>query len=461
MLRRWLPLLTLAAAMSAFACRARPPDQRSAPPAASTTSIEPRGAAGEGVEGGSGRPETSEAAHVAADDHTRAIREARRKVAGGDEAGAIAALDAVIAVLPEGSPERTSASCELATIFNNRAERIFRKDPRLGEADMRRARELCPGAERIAQNLAAVLFARALEEDRASAAGRTRAIAFLNEAVELDGTRVEALLVIADLKLQENEPTVGLELLQRARALAPDDARVAARLGAAEKTARVELGFRDTRHNHFVARFEGYAQERIAWQALDLLEQAYFSVGKSLNLYPSDPITVVIYTGAQYQQATSLPDWAAGSFDGKIRIREGSLAAERGELKALLWHEYTHAVLATLPVPLPAWLNEGLAKHFEGEGSAAKAALAQARGALPGWDVMQQRSFTGIADPAQARLAYAMATGLVASLVEKRGEYALQGLLSRLKQGEDLEQAFLGTYAVTPRQHFESWVRGL
>lgn len=392
------------------------------------------------------------------------LQGARRQLAGGDEAGAVAALDALLADLPESSPRRREVSCELATVFNNRAQRIFPRDPRLGERDLRQAHALCPTAPQIQANLTSLLVSRAAAEDRSGEEGRARAADLLREALLLDDARADAHALLGDILLVDDDPHAGLAHLRRAAALAPTEARIAARLAEAERTAAVEAGFKDNRHNHFVARFEGYAQERLAWSALDLLEQAYFSIGGKLNVFPAEPITVVIYTGDQYKQATSLPDWAAGSFDGKIRVREGSLAAERGQLEPLLRHEYTHAVVATLPGRLPAWMNEGLANHFEGEDGAAATAWvsrARGRGPLPGWEVLERPSFTSLADANEAALAYAMATGLVHALVDKRGEYSLQTLMSRLRSGEDFPTAFTNTYAVSPREHYDAWVDSL
>jgi hypothetical protein len=238
---------------------------------------------------------------------------------------------------------------------------------------------------------------------------------------------------------------------------------LAARRADVEKKAVVEGSFRDNRREHFVARFEGDAHEQLSWTALDHLEKAYFFVGGKLGIHPREQITVVIYTGNQYKQVSNVPDWADGSFDGKIRVREGSLQLAQGQLESLLRHEYTHAALATLPTAVPTWMNEGLAQHFEGEDVARLQrflARAKSESALLPWERMQG-TFVSIVEPAQAQVAYAMAALMVRELVDKRGEYALQTLMSRMASGESFDAAFQATYVTTPRKVYDTVVSAL
>lgn len=397
------------------------------------------------------------------EDLREGLQSARKKLADGDEAGAIAVFDELLAALPEAEPRRVDVSCELATLFNNRAERLFAKDARVGIQEIRRARALCPSSTQVTRNLATLLFTQARGEDRGTTEGRHRAIDLLRESLSLFEEQGYAHAVLADCLMRENAAADALEHLRRATELLPTEPSIKARLAELERTAVVEAGFKDNRHHHFVARFEGYAQEKLAWTALDLLEQAYFAVGGKLNVYPREPITVVIYTGDQYKQVTDMPDWAAGSFDGKIRIREGHLLSAANELQSVLRHEYTHAALATMPVQLPAWFNEGLARYFEGDDVASATAwLTKKRGgkAAP-WDILELSSFVGLQDPDDARAAYATASLLVHSLIEKRGSYALQTLASRLANGEAFSSAFRSTYAMEPRQHYDAWLDSL
>ena len=58
-----------------------------------------------------------------------------------------------------------------------------------------------------------------------------------------------------------------------------------------------------------------------AWtEALALLEAAYWRIGGALGTYPPNVITVVLYTERQFQDITQSPGWAAGLYDGRIKV---------------------------------------------------------------------------------------------------------------------------------------------
>lgn len=391
-----------------------------------------------------------------------ALQTAREILARGDEPNAMVAYDRIIAELPDGA-RRAAVRCELATLLNNRAPRVFRDDARAADLDTKRAVELCPDNDVLRENRARMLVARASREDRNVAESRARQRAWVEESLALHEPDADAHVLLGEALFVDDDVTGAARHLKRAVELRPDDARLAARLADIDKKAVVEGAFRDNRREHFIARFEGDAHEQLSWTALDHLEKAYFFVGGKLGIHPREQITVVIYTGDQYKHVSNVPDWASGSFDGKIRVREGSLQLAQGQLEGLLRHEYTHAALATLPKHIPTWMNEGLAQHFEGEDvSRLRRFLARAKSesALLPYETMQG-AFVAIQEPAQAQVAYATAALMVRSLVDKRGEYALQTLMSRLAAGETFEGAFEATYATTPRKVYDTVVDSL
>ena len=60
------------------------------------------------------------------------------------------------------------------------------------------------------------------------------------------------------------------------------------------------------------------------------------------------------------------PSWAAGAYDGIIRVPMRGALDNPKELDRVLSHEFTHALVRSLaPRGVPAWLNEGLATALE------------------------------------------------------------------------------------------------
>jgi hypothetical protein len=336
--------------------------------------------------------------------------------------------------------------CDRAAVLSRRA--AASTDLKFRERELRAAIADCSTEPSLVRGLADTLLRRARDlgtDDDTSSLRRS----LLRDSIKTMAT-VPALVDLAVVLEHDDDLAGALEAVNDAIALQTKeqhtpDARLVALKARLEAHNTVEGNFRSAKHSHFVARFEGYGEERLAWGALDTLEQAYFTVGKALDVYPSEPITVVIYTGAQYQQATAGPDWSTGLFDGKIRIREGQLAADRGALNDTLVHEYVHAVLHTLPSTTPVWFHEGLAQHFE-QHRPAPAVVLPHTGVAP--RAVLDGAFIGLPNDV-VPAAYATAHALVERLVQRRGSWGLVQLIAELKQGRGFDEALLRSSAVT------------
>lgn len=258
-----------------------------------------------------------------------------------------------------------------------------------------------------------------------------------------------------------------LKYLKRAVALSPGDRRLRRELKEAQVQIGMEGKFKKARDQHFEVKFEGAAQERLAYTTLRLVEQAYFRVNGRLQFEPTEPITVVIYTGNQYANALGLPDWSGGGFDGKIRVRAGDIRAQKGTLKSLLEHEYTHAALhAAAGFRIPVWFHEGLAQSIA-ETDATKAARdkqfligAKQRGLLFDYATLSS-SFNKIKSRAGARLAYAQSAALVAEMQRTQGDLGIAKLLRKVRKGAAFATAFKATYFKTPEAFASKWANDL
>jgi hypothetical protein len=81
---------------------------------------------------------------------------------------------------------------------------------------------------------------------------------------------------------------------------------------------------------------------------------------------PTTTIPVVLYTTQQFRDITRSPEWAAGAYDGTIRVPMRGALDDEKELDRVLSHEFAHALVRTLSAAaIPTWLNEGLATVFE------------------------------------------------------------------------------------------------
>jgi hypothetical protein len=158
---------------------------------------------------------------------------------------------------------------------------------------------------------------------------------------------------------------------------------------------------------------------------------------------------VVFYGKAAYLQAHRhrFSFQTVGFFDGRIHVV--SAGHPSGELRALLFHEYTHAVFRERTGgDRPYWLNEGLAEIAE-RGSHARTGLTRSelvslRGRIDEGRWLPLRrlapSFSGL-DDADARAAYLEAMA-AAYWIEARTDRAQRArLLARLGAGASDDEA--------------------
>jgi hypothetical protein len=74
----------------------------------------------------------------------------------------------------------------------------------------------------------------------------------------------------------------------------------------------------------------------------------------------------MLYTQQHFTDVTRSPDWAAGAYDGRIRLAVRGAMNDPAALDRVVVHELAHAIVHTLaPRGVPAWLHEGLAVNFE------------------------------------------------------------------------------------------------
>jgi hypothetical protein len=165
-----------------------------------------------------------------------------------------------------------------------------------------------------------------------------------------------------------------------------------------------------------------------------------------LGTYPPAPIPVVLYTAEQFHDITRSPAWAAGAYDGIIRVPMGGALDKRGELERVLAHEFTHALVRSLATAgVPAWLNEGLASALEtGDLDWAQSVLAvQARAGRPAVPLRALPSSFSRLPGDQAALAYALSAVAARRLLDEAGGFAIANLLRDLGAGVNFDKAFL------------------
>jgi tetratricopeptide (TPR) repeat protein len=188
--------------------------------------------------------------------------------------------------------------------------------------------------------------------------------------------------------------------------------------------------------NGVTVAFEGPEDATLAERALASMERATSRIWDTLSYYPVRPIAIVLYTNEQFRDITRAPAWAAGSFDGTVRVPMRGAIEKPEEFDRVLAHEYVHALIHELaPSDVPAWLDEGLAAALESE---APPPTKQ----VPDVSIRTLTRSFGRLSGDDARKAYEASAYAVQRLIDEAGGFAIANLLRDLGAGEPFERAF-------------------
>lgn len=212
----------------------------------------------------------------------------------------------------------------------------------------------------------------------------------------------------------------------------------------AEREVKAEDEFTKGSTSHFTAQFEAKTDKAIAEKILALLEQAYSDVNLDLAHFPTGKTIVILYEGKRSKEAAQRPDGPGGLYDGKIRLPIGGVKDLSAELKAVIYHEYSHVVVRSMTrgKMAPTWLNEGIAE-YEGSRFSERNMKELTRAAKKGELIPVKRiesSVSGLSDK-ELPLAYIQSYSLVKHIIDRFGFHALRDILDNITRGDTIETA--------------------
>jgi hypothetical protein len=220
------------------------------------------------------------------------------------------------------------------------------------------------------------------------------------------------------------------------------------------------MRFRQYESRHFTVRFEGREDPALVWSLLERLESAYRDVGRQLGAFPEGRVPVVLYTDGEFPAHASVPHWAQGLFDGRIRLAVSWAGLREEGLDKTLRHEYTHALVhARTRGNVPTWLSEGLAIANEGRGTERERRLVRAADRLI--PLHELHGSFMILPPAQIPLAYAESEAAVNYLLARHGTSSVRALLARLGETKDFATVLRDVTGETYAEFQSAWMRSI
>jgi tetratricopeptide (TPR) repeat protein len=281
------------------------------------------------------------------------------------------------------------------------------------------------------------------------------ALSSLKKAVEIDPEFVEALTMLGQVAYASGNGDLAIRSLEKASALRPRDRRVAELLDRWRRESSVHNSYLEKPAGHFRILYEGSAQQAIGDRVASVLESGYTTIGRTLNSYPSETVTVILYTNREFQDITRSPSWATGGYDGRIRLAVGG-TVRPSDLDRVVTHELVHAIVASAaPRRVPAWLNEGLATYLESsDRSWVSGVIHRASRVIPLDELT--KGFSGL-DEQGALVAYAESAVAAEILCAKLGAN-IGPFLKMIGNGSSVDEALLA-FQVQPNAFHSEWGR--
>ena len=282
------------------------------------------------------------------------------------------------------------------------------------------------------------------------------AISSLKRALEFNPSFVQAATLLGTVAYANSDLDLAIRSMEKAAALAPRDPRIRQQLDQWKKESALHARFDERPGVRFRVLFEGTQQQALGARVQQVLESSYWTIGKTLNSYPSQTLTVVLYTNKQFQDVTRAPAWAGGEFDGRIRLAVGGALRTPAALDRVVRHELVHAIIEhAAPRNVPAWVNEGLASVLESSDRTwIRQVLNRTDEVFPLEDLSDG---FGNLNGHDALVAYAESAVAAQLLTERLGPN-LGVFLQMLGGGHTVDQA-LSTVKVQPEAFYAEWRR--
>jgi tetratricopeptide (TPR) repeat protein len=281
----------------------------------------------------------------------------------------------------------------------------------------------------------------------------------LLRTIQLQPTRHPlAYVYLGDIAFQRNDTQKAKEYWEKAYRLNPSIPGLDQRLPKAEHETKIDKKFIKYDSVHFAVKYEGAERFEAGAIVLDILEDAYRDIGRDLGHYPLNKVQTILYSNEQFREIPGIPGWSGAVYDGKIRLGIGGVTSPTPALRAVLFHEYTHAAVRDITPRCPTWLNEGLAQYFEGR--KAPPELRSDKSHKGSILANLESPFRNLSAQ-QAKLAYVISLSAVEFMIDRYGMLRVRNLLQDLAKYPDTAAAIDNALYVSYEQFEKDWQKSI
>ena len=351
----------------------------------------------------------------------------------------------------------TSTIQNLAFMYSKKALDEARRNAWLDATeDYARSRAIAQDSDIARKNLSISLFNDSVSEYKI--AEDNIAILCLKES-SLAYEEPKTFEFLGDIYYKKTELDKALFYWDKARELVPDNKDISEKLEKLAKEMVLGKTASVKEYPHFELRLGGgFTIDSDVTS--DILEKAYFDVGKDLAYFPKNKTVVFFYSQESFREIFALPYAVMSFYDGNIRMPLPDKPMHKDEFRRYIYHEYAHAVVsAKTNNNCPTWLNEGMAVWEE-----LKAANQNMTGPLPkGMDIPNisinslDRIFRTSKDNATLSASYLVSCTIVQYIVDNWGIGGLQDLLVRIGTGQHVMNAIDDEFLLSEKEFEKRW----
>ena len=213
---------------------------------------------------------------------------------------------------------------------------------------------------------------------------------------------------------------------------------------------------------HFIIKYNKKSDQDKGFELRELLRTTYARISKDFGYYFNHQVVVILYDPAEFKKIEGLPHWAAGMYDGKVRMPMNPGGFADLDVRALTTHEVTHAFVAGMSGNrAPAWINEGLAQHEENKIKPVEMIVFESAiktsALMPLIELMQPDATQKLNDPLLVSLFYQESLHLVNYLVARYGMFLVKQMLADYGKGKDSEEVVRERLRISSERLEKEW----
>ncbi|MBI3317219.1 MAG: M48 family metalloprotease [Candidatus Omnitrophica bacterium] len=285
------------------------------------------------------------------------------------------------------------------------------------------------------------------------------------EAIRQDAKNAIAYELLGDIDYMEQKLGAAKSNWEIAYSLQPRES-LTQKIEKVRKEAPVEKKLSTYREQHFIIKYHNENVKMEGFELRELLLKTYNTISKDFAYYFNHQVIVLLYDEAEFRKISNAPHWAAGLYDGKVRMPVSTKGFKKMELEALTTHEVTHAFVGAMSLnQAPAWINEGLAEYEENKVKKNDLAIFKAalriKSLIPVAQMMSEASSAGIRDTNTVHLFYQQSFQIVSYMIDRYRMFRVKELLQEFGKGKNSDEALRAVLHISPERLEKEWLATL